>query len=103
MELTKDEKGLLLYLESRCVDNRGLIDPRRMNEEDFKTARRWAEQGFIQFGRIAFADCTPDRSHWCELSEEAWATAHAERKARFGRMVTEIKVERLHRKEPTHV
>jgi hypothetical protein len=95
-ELTRDGRNLLLYLETRCVDYRGLIDPRRMNEDDFKLAREWDEEGFIKFGRIAFADCKFDQSHWCELSEEAWTVAHVERQKRFSRMVLEIKVERLH-------
>jgi len=75
---TKLERSLLLYLETRAVDYSGGVDARRMNDEDIAIAKRWNDEGFIGFGRIAFRDVgsptTPAGSvFWCELSDEAWS------------------------------
>lgn len=83
---TKDEKSLLLYLESRAVDYGGAVDSSHMNAEDFQLARRWNDSGFIRFGRIYSKDVTGNLTNWVILSDEAWAEAHAERRARNARM-----------------
>lgn len=89
--MSKDEKSLLLYFESRCVDNRGSVDGRKMNEIDFEIANRWDKIGFIQFGRVdskimlEYIENQRPISHWVELSDEAWKLAHEERRARARR------------------
>lgn len=99
--LSKEEKSLLLYLESQAVDTGGLLQQARMNANDFEILERWKEVGFIQFGRIALDDIplvnyggTPVRTHWCLLSESAWQAAQAERRARHQRLEARIAVQR---------
>jgi len=84
--MTKDERSLLLYLETRAVDYGGKVDVRHMNKEDMDIAKGWNTMGFLKFGRIKFHDITHNMSHWCELSDEAWAIAHEERRARYERL-----------------
>lgn len=80
--MTRDERSLLLYFESRAVDNSGRIDMRRMNKYDREIAEKWNSEGFARFGRIAAEYLTDQGTHWCHLSDEAWRLVHAERKAR---------------------
>lgn len=85
-ELTKDERNLLLYLECRCTDDGGAVDPRHMNEQDFETAEKWNREEFIKFGRISSGFISSHRTHWVQFSDEAWELAHEERRARAARM-----------------
>ena len=80
--MTKDEKSLLLYLETCAVDQTGRIDQRRMNDLDRSIAERWADEGFIKYGRIACHDINSTLTHWCVLSSEAWMLAGALRQQR---------------------
>lgn len=87
-DMDKDERSLLLYLETRAVDHGGLVHTQHMNDIDMDIAKRWDTSGFLRFGRVA-SDCLPMPSgstHWCELSDEAWGLAHAERRARWKRI-----------------
>jgi len=49
-----------------------------MSEEDFTTAKKWNEEGYVKFGRVVFDDANRASSlhhhltHWCELSEAVW-------------------------------
>ncbi|MBA7599689.1 hypothetical protein ES703_06726 [subsurface metagenome] len=85
--MTSDEKRLLLYLETCAVDHGGKVDINHMNKEDLDIALKWNEEKFVKFGRIKFHSIKI-RWHWCELSEEAWNIAHAERKARCKRIMS---------------
>jgi len=85
-EMNRDERSLLLFLESCTVDQGGRVDSRRMNKEDFDLAKKWADSGFVEFGRVVHADIFRSLSHWCQLSEEAWKLAHEERIARSKRL-----------------
>jgi len=90
--MTKDEKSLLLFFETQAVDYGGKInDTRHMNKEDFEIAEQWNREGFIKFGRIRFHSIVKDSysTRWCELSDEAWILAHAERKARYKRIISQ--------------
>lgn len=80
--MTKDERSLLLFFETRAVDYAGKVQTAHMNADDFKIAQRWDSEGFVNFGRIAFEDVNSHGSHWCRLSDDAWALAHEERQAR---------------------
>lgn len=81
-EMSRDERSLLLYLETCAVDFTGRVDSRRINEDDFRIAKGWNEAGFISFGRIVVRDHNSQGSNWVELSEDAWGLAHQERRAR---------------------
>jgi hypothetical protein len=85
-QMTKDEKSLLLYFEARAVDYGGKVNSVNMNQPDMAIAQRWSESGFVRFGRIVYADVDRTTTHWCELSDEAWQLAHAERRNRYQRM-----------------
>lgn len=81
--MTREERSLLLYLETCAVDRGGRVEIARMNAEDLAIAKRWNEENFIQFGRISSKDLARSvGNHWCFLSEEAWRLAAEERKAR---------------------
>lgn len=87
-DMTKNEKALLLYLETCAVDHGGLVLTQRMSIEDSEAAKKWSESGFIKFGRLA-SDCLPrpnGATHWCQLSDNAWELAHAERRERYARI-----------------
>lgn len=86
--MTKDEKSLLLFLETCAVDRGGRVDTRRMNSTDRNIVDGWTILQFVRFGRICYADLSPDSdtSDWVHLSEEAFRLAHEERKARAERM-----------------
>lgn len=91
--LSRDEKSLLLYFESRCVDSRGTVSTPQMNADDFEIAERWTEIGFIEFGRLSYESVTAIQgiinksgtTHYVQLSPEAWELAHAVRRARAER------------------
>jgi hypothetical protein len=87
-DLTKEQKSLLLFLETRAVDHGGLVATEHMNDDDLAQAKSWTTAGFIGFGRLASESMThPRRStHWVTLSDEAWKWTHAERRARNGRL-----------------
>lgn len=100
MELTtREEKSLLLYFETQAVDYGGKLEGVRMNSDDFAVAKRWNDEGFVQFGRIAYHDIKRtsgvSRDHWCVLSEAAWQIAHAERRARCDRVMLNITEQRI--------
>jgi hypothetical protein len=99
MELTKEEKSLLLYMETQAVDYGGKLESARMNDADFEIAKHWNDSGFVLFGRIAAHDIVTRggiaRSHWCVLSDAAWTAAHTERRARCQRLMDKLTVERI--------
>lgn len=82
----KNETSLLLYCESRAVDQRGILDVNRMNDDDRAILDRWKASGFVESGRVAFDDI-PNRgwTTWVRLSDAAWILAHSERRARAER------------------
>ena len=85
--MTSDERNLLLYLETCAVDHGGKVDTKHMNKEDMDIAKKWNDERFVKFGRIKFHSITVG-THWCEVSDEAWNIAHAERKARCIRIMS---------------
>lgn len=85
-EMSKDEKSLLLFLETRAVDYGGRINIKHMNQDDMDITKKWDNFKFIRFGRIVLRHHNGDGTHWCKLSEEAWALAHQERRARQKRL-----------------
>lgn len=101
-DMTSSERSLLLYVETRAVDYRGLLNGIHMNADDLETLKRWDESGFVRFGRLKLEDVNinrPSEHYWCDLSDDAWELAHQERKARAGRM-RNANVTRLHHGKP---
>ena len=84
--MAKDDKSLLLYLETRATDYGGRVDTRHMNDIDFVTAERWNAEHFVAWGRIVAADISLTGSHWCYLSDEAWRIAQTLRRQHADRM-----------------
>lgn len=82
MKLSKRQLSLLFYLETRAVDHKGRVDRRHVNDIEFHQMARWAEKGFIRFGRVVLEDVKAVGSNWVTLTEEAWNAVHAERRAR---------------------
>lgn len=85
LDLSSDERSLLLFLETRAVDHSGRVQTARMNADDVDIAAKWNAEGFVAFGRIRAVDCNEYGTHWCRLSDRAWALAHEERKTRAAR------------------
>ena len=86
-EMSQEERNLLLFFEARSAENGGAVKTAQMNANYFRIAKRWNESGFVFFGRIA-SHChssTRGATSWCELSDEAWVIAAAERRARYER------------------
>lgn len=81
--MSKDEIGLLLYLESCCVDKESRINSLRMNETDWEIMKEWKLKNFIDYGRVCWKDAKNSaESSWVSLSEEAWKAAHEQRRDR---------------------
>jgi len=85
-KMTKNERSLLLYLETRAVDYGGIVDTRHMNQDDMEIAKEWNKKGFMGFGRIVMKYHSHEGTHWCKFSDEAWKLAHQERKNRNERL-----------------
>lgn len=92
-KMNKNERSLLLFLETCAVDQGGRVDTRCMNSDDVALAKTWNESGFVEFGRIQAKDIfhssrllTESFTHWCQLSDDAWRLAHEERRARAKRV-----------------
>jgi len=97
--LTREQKGLLLYLETRAVDHRGIVSTLHMNQGDLLQAAEWGKEGFLlawrrlpwawvdQYSESGQKGCT----HFVKLSAQAVAQAHQLRqeRAEFGAKHTE--------------
>lgn len=79
--MSKDERSLLLYLETCAVDQAGKVSSAHMNETDFDIAKRWAAIGYIRFSRLKSAYLANGKTHCVALSAEAWADARRLRRA----------------------
>lgn len=83
--MTREERSLLLYLETAVVDYGGRYKGQCINDGDREIMDRWADDGFITHGRICAADHNRDGALWVQLSPEWLELAHCERKARAKR------------------
>lgn len=89
-QMGKDERSLLLYMESCAVDGYAKLDQRRMNDIDRAFAEDWNRTGFIKYGRVkakAIEDSASKCTHFAILSDEAWTLAHQERRNRANRTI----------------
>ena len=105
MTMSVPEVSLLLYVESCAVDRGGLLDAARLNMDDLELLKQWDEEGFVLFGRVDGKDVKSDGlscwCYWCDLSEEAWKLAAAERRKR-GVMRRREGIRRLYRGRPVY-
>lgn len=89
-KMSRDERSLLLYIETCATDEAGLIDSRKVNEDDIEILKEWDETGFISYSRLTWNSIQKLSSHYHTsrvfLSEDAWKLAHEERRARNKRM-----------------
>ena len=74
--MTKEERSLVLFLETQATDQGGRLQIIHMNKDDMEIVRQWNQEGFIKFGRIRSGDISGFGSNWCLLSDEAWQLAH---------------------------
>ena len=83
--MTRDQRSTLLYLETRAVDHRGIVDTRHMNDGDMAICKEWDRTGFLEFKRRPAEGAFAARStgtHYTILSNEAWEVAHRFREER---------------------
>lgn len=93
-------ESILLYLEDCCVNQRGWVEAKRMNEQDILDIKKLKELGMIiEFKRIKFEVMqklhkdvpTKTLTHFVELSDDAYEQAHLRRKERAKRMIAQRK------------
>ena len=89
--LTREQRRLLLYLETCLVDGGGRVQGCKLNTEDHEQIDKWIEDGFIRFGRLPFdtiragtSTCFP-KTHWVRFSEECWPLVARYRRERAER------------------
>jgi len=87
--LTRESKSLLLYFETCMVDSRGMVEALKISAEDMERAEKLVEQGFIEFGRLpgsfVFNQANSKYTHYVNLTEAGWDTAHYLREERAKR------------------
>jgi hypothetical protein len=90
--MNKDERSLLLFLETCATDQGGLVDTSHMNNNDELIVKKFCNSHFIEFGRICFDDIEKmshglhKYTHWVNLSPDAEMLAYQERSLRAARM-----------------
>lgn len=96
--MTKDQRSLLLFLESAAVERGGTFSAMQVNSDDGTLLAEWKITGFIKCGRIASHDIDgrqhQPKTHWVILSDDAWAIAGMERRARCCRLMEKLTVQR---------
>jgi len=85
-EYSKNEKSLLLYLETCLVDNRGKVQSAHMNDIDFTITKKWKEEKLIEFRRVPYHEITTagvfPQTHTIKFTDKAWKLAHQFRRER---------------------
>lgn len=93
MNLNKDEKSFLLYVETCAVDKSFQLESIRMNEDDFSAAKTLEEKGILKVVRLKYgyikAHKSFNRTHFCWLTKKGWGVAWDLRKARAMRLLVE--------------
>ena len=95
---TKDEKSILLYLETCLVDNYGFAKGLFMNEIDIEISKKWDEEGFIVFKRIPFdylEKAGQRNTHYVRFTPEAWIIAHDLRIKKAERILAKHPVDKI--------
>lgn len=80
----KQDRNMLLYAESCCVDQGGLLEGARMNAADAASLKLFEKHGLARSGRVPgrllLGNQTAGKTHWVELTDLGWDLA-----ARFRR------------------
>ena len=84
--MEKEERSLLLFLETCAVDGQGRVKTAHMNEHDMRIAKEWTKDGYIEFGRIAHKDVSNLGDCWVHLGDQAWQDVQALRRQRADRV-----------------
>ena len=88
--MNRQEKSLLLYLETRVVDKSGIIDYQHLNDDDWEILEGWSRAGFVKAGKADDVDDSPS-AHYVILSVEAHKTAALLRVMRADRWLARSK------------
>ena len=89
--LTKVERSIILYAESCSVDYGGLLEGKRMNDDDLAALRKFQDAGLLSFGRVPakllrpLSDYGRNPTHWVTFTDDAWQLAHELRRERAAR------------------
>lgn len=84
-DLSQNERATLLYIESRVVDERGQLDPEKMNWEDRQNIKLFTAAGTIEVaedeGEVYESGAPPIRKDRVDVfTDEAWEVAKNARK-----------------------
>lgn len=88
--LTRDERSILLYAETRVVDAGGLLVGARMNADDIAALKKFQDLGILECGRIPWRVIgglvhegpNLEYTHWVTFKEGAWRLVNALRRMR---------------------
>lgn len=84
--MTKDERSIVLYLETCLVDAGGLVEGVRMNDADHEAIGRLSEAGLLRVYRIPAAMLgtggNPRWTHIACFASAGWGLAHQLRRKR---------------------
>lgn len=86
--MTKTEKSLLLYLETVCVDQSGVVDLARLNADDIRIGKEWHQREFLVFRRYTKTDPKGEvqaMTYLVEMTDESWKKAHELKRERAER------------------
>ena len=96
-EYTRDEKSLVLYLETCLVDSWGRVAGAHLNAEDIVIAENLTKEGLLQFGRLKFRAISKlNKDHptlsrqyhyWVRFTDKAWGCAGKWRRERSERIL----------------
>ena len=102
--MAKDERSQLLYIETRAVDQGGIVNEVHMNDGDRAIMARWNKSGFVKYGRILAEHLGDTRlgTHYVELSDDAWRLVAEERKQRAARTQRDIVKDSIAAKPERH-
>lgn len=87
---TREEASTILYLETCAVDHGGMIEPVRMNADDWQIVQQLQDAGLLRFGRL-LSDAIrkfsgPHRyTHWVEFTQAGFTLAATLRQQRAER------------------
>lgn len=72
--LSKDERSILLYLETCLVDRGGLAEGVRMNAADHEAIKKFQAHGLIRFGRTysKLLSEAGSNTNWVQFTPAAW-------------------------------
>ncbi|MDR6397945.1 hypothetical protein ACTOWA_00425 [Herbaspirillum seropedicae] len=84
MNLSRDEKSVLLYAETCMVDSSGLLESVRLNGEDLAALKRLQDAGLLNYGRVPseLLQQAKGKTYWVTFTERAWDIAHQLRRQR---------------------